>query len=496
MEVKPLAYHFDLRAKLWYWLYLPETVLNDEEASDGACSIAQLPFEVLEQIFLAYYASSIVCTVTAPEFPDQQLPISPKSKLECHFGRIMAAPITLGGVCREWRAVTLATSALWSHLCLVRPASMEDLDFFHLWLRRSGSYVPLDISLKEFSRLPGSRHFPDYLLQSILDIIISQSHRWRHIRLCLKDSTEHFLHELHPSLHSLTSLETLHFDFTPTWTIPQVERLSRSLYSAPNLVSLRYDGPLLSDLRDFDAPWEQITTIEFKTRIRWDVLVGVLSRSKQLRSLTVDHIAFDAFFHAEVGSLHLPFLQTLILGPHLLLPVEFFGSLDSPNLQELGLTKTFGYQFDDAFTAISELVQRTQCQLRSLTWFEPSGNVGLPPRDFIIRSLIPTTADFLQHLVHLIIVSPTTDEHLNALAHLDDDHCPLPHLETLILEQCWSTDGALSSMLVSRALSKFDMKLTYVRAVLFGTGMIVNPRFTTDLSLRLTGIQLDVSKGL
>ncbi|EAU81803.1 hypothetical protein CC1G_10406 [Coprinopsis cinerea okayama7 len=456
----------DIGIKLWTW-FIPLNQLSGP--SMGPCKIDMLPFEILESIFLHFQADYAVDVPSPTPFK----PSGPR--------KVAAAPVVLGAVCSHWRAVTLSIPTLWSKLWITVPR-VDDITYVNRWVYRSGLHCPLDLRLDEPLSLSGSG--PDPVVLSLLHTAISQTHRWRHVEFHLKYSVDHFLQAV--AHRPLPVLRTFGLNFPSSW------QLQQSLYAAPYLTSLRYAGPQINHLAWVDAPWEQLCAIEFNTRISWDVLAAILSRcSRSLRHLSIDRVGFDGIFHVNRGSIKLPSLRSLTLGPHLLQPTEFFGALDVPGLVELNLNRTFGYQYHEAFEALSRLASgEGSFRLRSFVWFEPSGHVGHPPQDFILHALSAPSPSFLDHLTHLRMVSPVTDAHLQALTCAKGSRKPLPRLKSLVLDQCWSTDGVLSSMVLSR-----NKTLRSVSAVLYGSGMILDPWFTRDLALQVPGVQLDIRKG-
>ncbi|KAH6919311.1 hypothetical protein BKA70DRAFT_1215013 [Coprinopsis sp. MPI-PUGE-AT-0042] len=449
----------DLGLKLWHWL-----LTRDASNPGRPCAVAQLPVEVLQAIFIHYQHS---------HQQDDSLQMDGCRK-------VAIVPVTLGSVCFHWRQVTLTIPALWSRLWVSMPRK-DDTKFLDLWLQRSGSHHPLDLRFDE-TPLSNSPYAPDLNCIQLLKAASHHASRWRHLRIHLWQTKEDFLQVVPPL--QLLSLESISMRTSRSWTS---SNLYRSLYAAPNLTTLRFHGDQLNNIEVADAPWQQIVTVEFESRINWDVLASILARSCSLRHLSINKVDFDGIFHVASGSIVLPTLRRLHLGPHLLQPAEFFGSLTLPGLLEIGFNRTFGYQFHDGYTAIAGLVDRSECHLQSFEWFEPSGNVGLPPQDLVLHSLVATGPNFLDYLTTLKITSPVRDVHLKALARRRS----LPCLETISLEQCWSTDGVLSDMVLSRAA-----RLKSVSVVLYGSGIILDPKFTRDLSLKLdSDVHLDIRKG-
>lgn len=448
----------DLGLKIWQWV-----ITRDASDTPGVCAIAHLPVEVLQAIFAHYLDRA---------WADASIQ-------KGGWIRVAQVPCTLGGVCFHWRQVTLSMPLLWSQLWITAPHG-DDAHFLELWFQRLGLHHPLHLHLED-NPFAGPSFSSSPFCAGLLHSATTHSSQWRHIQLHLWQAEEYYLRIVAPL--DLPLLESLSIRASRSWTSSHIYR---SLYAAPKLTAIQFHGPHLDSIEMAEAPWEQITTAGFESYVSWDVLVSILARAHSLRHLSINQVAFDGISDVNKGSIVVAALRSLTLGPHLLRPAEFFDALMLPSLVEIGLNRTFGYQFHEGYAAVAALVHRSRCQLRSFVWFEPSGNVGLPPEDFVLHSFLAPRPMFLAHLITLKIASPVRDVHLKALTH----RRALPHLEDIFLEQCWSTDGVLSDMILSRAT-----KLKSVSAVLYGSGIIVNPRFTRDLSLRILSVHLDIRKG-
>ncbi|KAJ7617444.1 hypothetical protein DFH06DRAFT_1306823 [Mycena polygramma] len=120
--------------------------------------IRQLPSDVIGEIFMA-------C------IPSDQNPVM----------SAQTAPLLLGRICSEWRAITLSTPRLWSSIHIAEPPEslpqhVQDgcLQLVKVWLARSGG-LPLSIS---FHRTPSASP-----ASSVFDTVMSFSPRWKHISL-------------------------------------------------------------------------------------------------------------------------------------------------------------------------------------------------------------------------------------------------------------------------------------------------------------------------
>ncbi|KAJ3765958.1 hypothetical protein EV361DRAFT_758512, partial [Lentinula raphanica] len=94
----------------------------------------RLPIEILTEIFLH-------CLPTTYDIPPSSLATQ--------------APLSLTAVCREWRTVAVNTPRLWTLLPVRVPPPMymdsmvntkRLLDGMEMWIKRSGSTLPLSLS--------------------------------------------------------------------------------------------------------------------------------------------------------------------------------------------------------------------------------------------------------------------------------------------------------------------------------------------------------------
>ncbi|KAJ6504723.1 hypothetical protein C8R47DRAFT_156240 [Mycena vitilis] len=118
----------------------------------------QLPSDVIREIFMA-------CV------PSEENPVL----------SIQTAPLLLGRICSQWRAIALSTPRLWSSIHIAEPQDslpphVRDgcLQLVKVWLARSGG-LPLSIS---FHRIPS--HSP---ISPVFGTVMSFSPRWKHLSL-------------------------------------------------------------------------------------------------------------------------------------------------------------------------------------------------------------------------------------------------------------------------------------------------------------------------
>ncbi|KAF7326130.1 hypothetical protein MKEN_00464500 [Mycena kentingensis (nom. inval.)] len=189
--------------------------------------IDKIPPEILSKIF-------VLCLPSSPEPP-----------------LLSKAPLLLGTVCSRWRAIALATPALWATLKL-RDTSRAANSILTTWLLRAGA-VPLDYDLTATSA-GGGRHL-------LLQPLIALHARWRDVSFT-------FSVDAYASFQSVCGC-----------SFPVLRRLSLCIMSAVTDSHMRsfgevppldlLDAPLLQELKvvpltskHLRAPWAQLTRLE------------------------------------------------------------------------------------------------------------------------------------------------------------------------------------------------------------------------------------------
>ncbi|KAJ7162273.1 hypothetical protein C8R46DRAFT_955222 [Mycena filopes] len=132
----------------------------------------RLPLDVLEAIFIACLPTHRNCVMSASE-----------------------APVLLGRICSDWRAISLSTPRLWASLHIVIPPSDDRLTRSFVaetvalrltttetWLARSGQR-PLSISLFDSRSSPPPTLGPPAINSPFLRLLVQFAPRWQHILL-------------------------------------------------------------------------------------------------------------------------------------------------------------------------------------------------------------------------------------------------------------------------------------------------------------------------
>ncbi|KAJ4485223.1 hypothetical protein J3R30DRAFT_3282930, partial [Lentinula aciculospora] len=151
----------------------------------------RLPVEILADIFLH-------CLPTINEIPPPCL--------------TNQAPLALTSVCREWRLVALNMPWLWSSPQIRLPpltnmSSMGlkcQLDGIELWLKRSGSTLPLSLSLMIYRGLEHSDSGWEDNTLKLMQLLMQYSHRITQLGV-FSLQTMHYL------LRSLSTMDSIQF---------------------------------------------------------------------------------------------------------------------------------------------------------------------------------------------------------------------------------------------------------------------------------------------
>ncbi|GLB40777.1 hypothetical protein LshimejAT787_0806480 [Lyophyllum shimeji] len=208
-------------------------------------SARQLPFEVLQEIF-------IHC-----------LPGERNAAMS-----IREAPLLLGQVCRAWRSVSQCTPRLWASIhipipCALigdaipesRKAASARNELVKAWLERSGS-CPLSISLAEIFANETS---PDFHVLSnagadVMATLAQFSRRWRRVEFSCSSSAFQTLMAV--SREDVPMLESLSIECIQD----RQKEFSKSAFLAPRLRTVRLSH-MPGDISDYRLDWSNITEL-------------------------------------------------------------------------------------------------------------------------------------------------------------------------------------------------------------------------------------------
>ncbi|TDL18144.1 hypothetical protein BD410DRAFT_901047 [Rickenella mellea] len=266
-----------------------------QPSENASTTIQKLAPEVLTEIFLRCVA------ISSDEYSNL-----------CQLRDPSQAPLLLGRVCSRWRMVSVSSPDLWSNLTIEDHFSSQenikkDLVAANLWISRSGSR-PLSIRIN-FGWTFGTEEFPQ-----LLQLVASQSWRWKHIDVLIPLEFHHMIF----APFQTGCLPRLENFSCATLNDPKPEHVcSLTVSSAPQLQVLRLVGGLGPHI-DFSGNINHLRTIRI-TIERDPGMPGILSLRDFLTCLTHCPLLEDlAFPIAEISTAHLQDIPSVITLSHLL----------------------------------------------------------------------------------------------------------------------------------------------------------------------------------
>ncbi|KAJ7617451.1 hypothetical protein DFH06DRAFT_1237705 [Mycena polygramma] len=252
----------------------------------------QLPSDVIREIFMA-------C------IPSEENPVL----------SIQTAPLLLGRICSQWRAIALSTPRLWSSIHIAEPHDtlpprVRDgcLQLVKVWLARSGG-LPLSIS---FHRMPS-----DSPASPLFDTVLSFSPRWKHISLT-GPVGEIGINLSRTDVPLLQTIAISPYAAGNEPTGPETHDFLRGV-SVRNVSLGTNKNPI-----QFPLPWSQLTTLKldhyYDTRGIFPAQAHGLSSSTALRILAECHNLRECALCLSSGvaetvdtpsSVELPYLDSL-----------------------------------------------------------------------------------------------------------------------------------------------------------------------------------------
>ncbi|KAF8868194.1 hypothetical protein BD779DRAFT_1111791 [Infundibulicybe gibba] len=397
-------------------------------------TINRIPVELLAKIFAHYVAA----------FDSENMVWHTVSSLE-------RTPTILGHVCQRWRGVALTFPMLWSSIAIHSP-SRGDIPLVKMWLDRSGS-CPLSVRLR-----PSQQPILGELerVNSILEILCTQSHRWRDIDILLAHDTPRALTNI--SHESLRRLESAKIDVS--WWRPDIaDQLLATFLSSPTIRRVDW-GPYYGR-NPPNVPWFQLTHVKLRSDSTPQEFLDILRHCTLLEGVHISLDSGERLLDTHI-CVKLPNLRSLsILG--YVEPGPLLDHLLLPALVKLKLT----YRLDAStrisrVATIQNLLHRSSCLLEKFIFADDS----ISESELCQLLTIPE----LSTITNLKLSSAMTDETLNLLTRT----CPTsgdipsglyPRLEALYLRLCYPTDGIFSTMIESRRTGP-GSRLKFVQAYL------------------------------
>ncbi|KAK7014274.1 F-box domain-containing protein [Favolaschia claudopus] len=314
--------------------------------------VLTLPNEIISEIFLWFI----------PPYPDE-LPLTGSS-----------SPTLLTLICRKWREIALATPQLWRTIAIDDGLKGWEVqgNIAEMWMSRSKS-------------LPLSVHVTHYRDSSpALPSLISQTARWEHLSLMLREVDSQMLSNAMPLLQQLY----LHSDDTVNpiacGDMPLLRTVYLSLLTLGNVV----------------LPWGQLTSLSLECTFM-DEFAPILLQTPNLVHLSLEIAGYGD--DIDILEIHLLCLQTCHLGsPDDDRCPEFLNILVAPALQNLWLTERF-LGDDDPTSILQAFVSKSGCKLDSLSIMST-----LTPVEFY-RKAFPSIPEIVCGLPTPVVGSPEDD---------------------------------------------------------------------------------------
>ncbi|KAF8966867.1 hypothetical protein BDZ97DRAFT_584848 [Flammula alnicola] len=377
-------------------------------------------------------------------------------------------PTVLGQVCRYWRDLALGIPALWSTIYIYYPMKTQ-VYLTKLWLKRSGDYCPLNLTMKEVE--PEYPEDDQNAFREMMDAFTEPSRirRWKKIDfqfpwdegLCIRS----FLSALQQDKMDFPVLESaalkFHDDENIGWAIcdhPErpdegiyLDEIWQLLHKAASLRSVNWDR--LYEIIPDHPPWSQLTSIRIEEIGTFPIkILDALQYCENLQFLSVLSIQGYGEYRARSeesvirhGMLHTLIIETRGSNED---QKSLFEIVELPALQTL----TIGYVEDFKEPSFfQDFLVASQCHLKKLTlthWRDSETDTGSILGNLLMLPELRSVVDLEVEEYRSYTVTNST---LRLLSQKDQNGLPkvMPNLEVLFLNvaNCHSiSDGLLAEM--------------------------------------------------
>ncbi|RDB27066.1 hypothetical protein Hypma_005016 [Hypsizygus marmoreus] len=386
--------------------------------------ISNIPVELLGEIFTACLQDANPLFYYGPERP----PVA--NSPSCFFD-----PMTLGLVCRHWRAVALSMPTLWSLMCIRSPCRGH-IQLTRVWLERSAN-CPLHLFLLQDSFHPSASDAEHVITDELVTLLMTQIHRWRRIDFRFTKEAPSSLFTISHGLLSQLETASLYVyknddDFSDSDSeSSSLDSVWRVIHATPTLRQIRWDSDYLTTMPSH-IPWRQLTNIWLNAHFPTSVIFDVLRSCQSVVDLDID--IEENSSTPSTPPVTLPHLRHLsIFSRCLLNPI--FDQLTLPQISSLSLTRCHEAVTAEELSSINDLLTRSNRYLLKLDFDDGQREA---PSDIVLAMLrLPR----LSRLNDLYISSHIGDEVVHALTchpQQSQDHF-LPMLEYLIIGNCHGT---------------------------------------------------------
>ncbi|KAH8833358.1 hypothetical protein DL96DRAFT_722292 [Flagelloscypha sp. PMI_526] len=221
--------------------------------AEDVASMAMLPVELLEQIFLYSMPSTT-------------------SSRRTEFNR-KSEPLNLTYVCSRWRAILLSRPKLWSSLVVISPQNRGISNLIRAWLSRSGD-EPLHLALS------ASRSSPVVL--DIVSQMVAHADRWKSIYFSLDFAG------MPPvgSLLSMPLLESVDVEISAEQDCQFINRLWEGLAESTSLRTVHIIGHCAPPRPVY---WPNVVDLDLDG-MAWDLCLQILAGCPNVESLVLNQL--------------------------------------------------------------------------------------------------------------------------------------------------------------------------------------------------------------
>ncbi|KAF7972274.1 hypothetical protein HWV62_18608 [Athelia sp. TMB] len=354
--------------------------------------------------------------------PTRQLPVEVLGEIFIQLQHMLGGKsIAPTRVCRQWREVAIGTSKLWS--CIKIPyynktASLDE-EMVPIWLRRS-SGQPLTIELGCHGTVRETA-MQDYT--AVHDAIISQSHRWKDVKLLINHSMLSFLQNMPAAFPMLRNLyiSRLSWSLETSW----LENFENTF----TLRALTFGGGGLSPIPTF--PWAGLTECTLMGRsYKCQDGYHILTQAVNLQTFVMKLDARSAFSPTPPNHISLSNLSVLdiavVSGEN---SQDLFNLLTLPALTDLKVLERGS--LPDPFEYIGAMILRSRCSLKKLSFKTLETSTTHIPL-LKLFNMIPSLSE-----LELLDdgAAGWNDSMMDLLTHIPHDAagscCPLPKLTSI-----------------------------------------------------------------
>ncbi|KZP28627.1 hypothetical protein FIBSPDRAFT_245318 [Athelia psychrophila] len=272
-------------------------------------------------------------------------------------------------VCQQWRQVALSTPTLWNHISACVDASQRNtrlmLECVEAWLTRTRD-CPLSINIR--CQLTGS---PD-IWNALLDLLLPQSHRWRHAAIASLHKTD-----LSRVRNNLPLLETLDL------SLLYPEHVSTDSFENTPMLKTVFVDVRNGYRKSGGLPWSQLTYF----KAAGCTVAQAFSLLQNMHNV----VTFVAHLYNGESDSKTPTFHPLRLFKLQTLELSYASGVESlfdclylPSLTHFSFWESNSGSTVDWGVQLVSLIQRSSCHLKSLQFTLQSAR-GQASVDDVIR---------------------------------------------------------------------------------------------------------------